>query len=943
MDLSEGLNSRQLSAMRHDQGPALIVAGAGTGKTTVITRRIAWLIAEKKARPEEILAVTFTDKAAGEMEERVDLLLPYGVVETNIMTFHSLGERILRDNAFELGLASDFVVMKEFTQALLIEEIVDRLKLEYYRPLGNPYSFVAGLVKHFSRLKDEMISPQKYSHFASIKLKQIQSDEDKNQAKATVELSKIYETYCKDSRSRGWLDFGDLISLVIELFTIKPHVLREYSNKYKYILVDEFQDTNSAQAKLIKLLSKTHQNLFVVGDDDQSIYRFRGASISNIMQFMSDYPKAKQVVLNRNYRSGQDILDGAYRLINYNNPDRLEVKYKIDKRLRGLQKGNPIIQREFDSLSAEMNYVAGEIKSHIDRGVSPGQIAVLLRKNNQTAYICQALDKIGVSYQQSQSVRLFDRPEIRALINFTAVINHPNDNKALFGLMVGDIYQIEMADVVNIAAEASKTHRPMVEVLSQNAGVKKGVQIIADIEAFRKQAVELSAGQLLHDFISETGYLDRLKSESESDNGAALKIQNLARFFNLVREFEAAVKDPNIFSFWRHLDDLTTTQSVEIMSEQSPLDTDAVQVLTVHRAKGLEYQVVFMIDLCHNTFPSTNRKDMLPIDDELLELDHPHNWHQSEERRLFYVAMTRAKESLYLTNAVDHGGKRLKKMSSFVVEAVEQVQHANHDGNAAALAQLESFSQPKLGSYDPVAVFYNDGWLHLSTNQIANYIRSPREFWFFDVLNLPKSPFHALVYGSAIHAAIEFYYKNRLAGQPVVLEKLYQVFEDAWSNEGFVSLAHEERRYARGQAVLKAFHQREEKKKDFPIEVEKAFHLMLPELKLRISGRYDAVFARGEGVEIRDFKTGEVDTEKKAADRLKKSIQLQIYALAWERHTKTPVKDVSLHFIEHDILAKTSDIDHAKTLDSLAQVVMGLGERAFSDSGQSQLNFERLI
>lgn len=943
MDLSEGLNQQQLAAMRHDKGPALIVAGAGTGKTTVITRRIAWLIAEKKARPEEILAVTFTDKAANEMEERVDLLLPYGVVETNVMTFHSLGERILRDNAFELGLASDFVVMKEFTQALLIEDIVDRLKLKYYRPLGNPYSFVAGLVKHFSRLKDEMISPQKYSHFAIAKLKKPKSEEEKTRAEAVVELSKIYEAYCRESQKRGWLDFGDLISLVIELFSIKPHVLREYGQKYKYILVDEFQDTNSAQAKLIKLLSKTHQNLFVVGDDDQSIYRFRGASISNIMQFMSDYPKAKQVVLNQNYRSGQLILDGAYRLINYNNPDRLESKYQIDKRLIGLQKGNPIIQREFDSLSNEMDYVAAEVKGHIDNGMPPGEIAILLRKNNQAAYICQALDRNGISYQQPQSIKLFDRPEIRVLLNFTAMINHPQDNKALFGLMVGDIYQVEMTDVVIYAAEASKTHRPMLDILSQNADVKKVVRIIEDIESYRNKSAELSAGQLLHDFISETGYLDRLKKESEANNEAALKIQNLARFFNLVREFEAATKDPNIFSFWRHLDELTTTESVEITAEESPLDSNAVQVLTVHRAKGLEYQVVFMIDLCQNTFPSVNRKDLLPLDDDLLALAHPQNWHQAEERRLFYVAMTRAKEYLYLTNSVDHGGKRLKKISAFVVEAIEDVEHAKLNRNAAALGQLQSFAQPKLGNYDPVAVFYNDGWLHLSTNQIANYIRSPREFWFFDVLNLPKDPLHPLVYGSAIHAAIEFYYKNRLAGQTVTLKKLYQVFESAWSNEGFVSLAHEERRYSRGQEVLKNFYECEEKKKDFPLEVEKAFHLMLPELKLRISGRYDAVFTRDDGVEIRDFKTGEVDTEKKAVDRLKQSIQLQIYALAWERHTKNPVKDISLHFVEHNILVKTDKIDHAKTLDSLARVVKGIGERDFSAKGQSQLNFERLI
>jgi DNA helicase-2/ATP-dependent DNA helicase PcrA len=316
------LNTEQLAAVLHDQGPVLVIAGAGTGKTQVITRRIAHLISTKKAQPHEILAVTFTDKAARQMEERLDLILPYGIVDTKVMTFHSFGSEILERFGPEIGLDARLGLLNQTQQLIFLKEHFDELKLNYFAPIASPDSLLFSLVGYFSRLREELIQPQDYIDLAKQLGKKAVGEAEHLEASRQLELARAYYNYQRLLRSNGLIDFSDQVSLALDLLVKRPNLLAKLQTELKYILVDEFQDTNLAQAQLIEKIAGPAGNIMVVGDDDQSIYKFRGAAISNILNFSERYPNAKKVVLNQNYRSSQEILDSAYRLIQKNNPEK---------------------------------------------------------------------------------------------------------------------------------------------------------------------------------------------------------------------------------------------------------------------------------------------------------------------------------------------------------------------------------------------------------------------------------------------------------------------------------------------------------------------------------------------------------------------------------------------------------------------------------------------
>ncbi|MFQ6109934.1 MAG: ATP-dependent helicase, partial [Candidatus Aminicenantales bacterium] len=332
--LLDNLNPAQREAVTHGEGPLLIIAGAGTGKTKVITHRIAYLIASKKARPEEILAVTFTEKAANEMEERVDVLIPYSYSFVEISTFNSFGERVLRNYGIELGYPPDFVLLDEVEQAIFFRENLFRFPLEYYRPLSYPTKYIQDLLAAIRRLKQEDIGPEEYKVYSQNLVKKAADDVEREKALKHLEMANVYAKYQDLMKKENKIDFEDQVWLVLELFRKRPSILREFQEKYKYILVDEFQDTNFAQFELIKELAVPHRNVTVVADDDQSIYKFRGAAISNVLHFRKAYTDAEIIVLTENYRSTQEILDASYRLIRHNDPERLEVREGFDKRLQ---------------------------------------------------------------------------------------------------------------------------------------------------------------------------------------------------------------------------------------------------------------------------------------------------------------------------------------------------------------------------------------------------------------------------------------------------------------------------------------------------------------------------------------------------------------------------------------------------------------------------------
>src|SRR5262245_16706494 len=375
----EKLHPEQRDAVTHGEGPLLIVAGAGTGKTQVVTHRIAWLISEKRARPEQIVALTFTDKAAAEMESRVDQLVPYGLVGATIATFNAFCDRLVRDHAVELGLTSRLRVESQAEILVFLRERLFDLGLERYLPLGNPDAHLAALTALFDRARNADVSPERYQAFAAKLTAEAGKDPEKlDRASAETEKARAYAKYEALLLGAGRVDFGSQIRLALRLLRERPHVRREVQDRFRWILVDEFQDTNHVQFELVRLLTGERRNLTVVGDDDQSIYRFRGARVENLLDFLDLYPDAKQVLLRRNHRSGQRILDDAHRLIRGNDPWRLESQRGWDKRLLA-ERLDPMTKQPFAGVVEhrafaagrdEAEWVAGEIATVLESGVA---------------------------------------------------------------------------------------------------------------------------------------------------------------------------------------------------------------------------------------------------------------------------------------------------------------------------------------------------------------------------------------------------------------------------------------------------------------------------------------------------------------------------------------------------------------------------------------------
>jgi len=443
-DLLAGLNKEQQKAVTHATGPLLIIAGAGTGKTKVITHRIAHLITSKLARPEEILAVTFTEKAANEMEERVDRLIPYSYSFVEICTFNSFGERVLRNYGHELGYYLDFKLLDEVEQAIFFREHLFRLPLKFYRPLSSPTRHIQELLAAIRRLKQEDIQPEEYLSYARFSKRLAKDAAELETARKHHEVALVYKKYQKLLKSAGMIDFEDQVVLAVELFRTRPSIRKEFQERYKYILVDEFQDTNYIQFEMLQLLSEAHGNITVVGDDDQSIFRFRGASLSNILNFRRIYPEAASIVINKNYRSFQDILDAAYRLIRHNNPDRLEVSEQIDKSLKAVKtaKKKNIHMLQFDTLSSETDRIADIIQEKVEQGAGYKDFAILVRRNADADQYIRALNTHEIPYRFSGSRGLYSQEEIRILLAFIRAVTDFEDSRSLFYLAQSELYNM---------------------------------------------------------------------------------------------------------------------------------------------------------------------------------------------------------------------------------------------------------------------------------------------------------------------------------------------------------------------------------------------------------------------------------------------------------------------------------------------------------------------
>ena len=936
------LTARQRRAVTHGDGPLLIVAGAGTGKTTVITRRIAWLIAEKRARPSEIVALTFTERAAEEMAERVDRLVPYGHNDAVICTFHAFGDRLLREHALEAGLSDRSTVLSRAEQLIFLRERLWELPLDCFRPLGDPTRFLDSLVTLISRLRDEDVTPAEYAAAAARVVERTAANPEDGalaeEAARHAELAAAYAAYERLMREHDRLDFGDQVTLALRLLREHPRILEAERRRYRYILVDEFQDTNHAQWELVRLLGEAHGNVTVVGDDDQSIYRFRGAALSNILGFRNAYPKAARVVLVDNFRSRQPILDAAYRLIRHNDPQRLEAREGLDKRLRSRAsvgaawRDAPIELLAFATGSDEADAVAERIAAGCRAGRRPGDHAILVRGNRDADPFLRALNMARVPWRFSGTSGLYRQPEVRVLVSFLRAVNDPTDSVSCYDLATSEIFGLAPADVTIAMNRASRRRMPLEAALREAVAHPEDApfslravdvvqHLLASMDRHRVMSTERSCGELLYSFITGSGWLARLAAEARETGDE--RLQNVARFFEIVRRQGTLLRDDRLPFLAAQLDSLIEAGDDPSTAEVDVDRDDAVQVLTYHKAKGLEFSVVFMVGLVDERFPTRGRRDRLEPPEELIRdamPGDPRDHHLAEERRLFYVGMTRAREELVLTWAADYGGPRRRRLSQFVAEAldlppatpVETLRPSTLERLARHEGQATVATVPA-----PRSAFANRP-LRLSYHQVNDYLECPARYRYAHLLRIPTPVSHQLVYGRAIHAAVQAYHRRQLAGREMSLEELHAELEAAWESVGFLTRAHEEARLAAARAALERFWQAQQRDPARPSAVEQEFTVAFGPDRLR--GRYDRVDIDADGrVSITDYKTSDVRDPATANRRARDSLQLAVYALAWEAQHGSLPESLDLHFVDSG-LTGTSEPSEKRLAKASAQI-----------------------
>jgi DNA helicase-2/ATP-dependent DNA helicase PcrA len=606
--LLESLNPTQLDAVQHTEGPLLILAGAGSGKTRVLTHRVAYLIDQGLAAPEEVLAITFTNKAAREMKDRVALLVGPDSRRMWVSTFHAFCARILRVHAEKLGYKREFTIYDGADQVRLVKRCIVELGKDPKR--FNPRSFQAQI----SSAKNVLMAPDDFLR--------------NTEGYIAENVAEVYDLYQKRLYENNAMDFDDLIMQTVALLELFPEVRERYQTRFKYIHVDEYQDTNHAQYRLVNILAAAHRNLCVVGDDDQSVYSWRGADIRNILDFERDYPEAKVVKLEQNYRSTQTILDAANAVV-ANNASR-----KAKELWTAGDEGDRIRVFAASDEYAEARFVVSEIESLMDGGTSARDISVFYRTNAQSRALEDVLVREGIPYQVVGGVRFYERAEIKDAMAYLSVIANPDDSGSLERIINVPKRGIGNTSVAKLQDHAGKNGITLYEALSEadaaglTGAAKKGCRTVRDLfEGLRVAAVEVPPTDLIGAVLDESGYRKELEAEDTVESES--RLENLEELINAAREYERVEPEPTLAGF---------LQEQALYSDQDSMTSEggSVTLMTLHNAKGLEYSHVFVVGMEEGTFPHARS-----LDEHNLE----------EERRLAYVGITRAKETLTLTHA----------------------------------------------------------------------------------------------------------------------------------------------------------------------------------------------------------------------------------------------------------------------------------------------------
>lgn len=634
-NMLDKLNDRQKEAVLATEGPVLVLAGAGSGKTTVLVNRIAYMISEKHIAPWNVLAITFTNKAANEMKERIERLLGDTARDMWIGTFHSVCVKMLRTCIDLLGYNRDFVIYDTADTRTLMKECLRELDIDDKSfPIRNVLSII-------SNAKNDLMDAATFENIY------------KSDYRMSI-ISKIYFRYQTKLRKNNALDFDDIILNSVKILSENPDVLIKYQEKFKYILVDEYQDTNNSQYLLINLLSQKNQNLCVVGDDDQSIYKFRGANINNILNFEDDYPTMKKITLDQNYRSTQNILNAANCVIG-NNEGRMGKSLWTSN-----DEGNKVFVYTGTNEYDEARYIARQIKNRFEETGNFSDCAILYRTNAQSRVIEEMLMRESIPYKVLSGLRFYDRKEIKDTVAYLRVIHNPNDDISLARIINEPKRKIGNATIDKARAIAIENDISLYEVVSHadnypefKTAIKKLLAFTEIIESLLKLKDVLSLNELTTRILNDTGYMPALMLEDTTESKT--RMENIGEFMSVIAEFEKNEQTGNTLG--EFLESITLVSDIDGYDE----DEDTAVLMTIHSAKGLEFPVVFLTGLEEGLFPGTRSMET----EEDIE----------EERRLCYVAITRAKEQLYITKTISrtiHGKTMPVTDSRFFKEIAEE-------------------------------------------------------------------------------------------------------------------------------------------------------------------------------------------------------------------------------------------------------------------------------
>jgi len=955
-----GLNPEQRAAVEHADGPLLVVAGAGTGKTRVIVERIRNLLeTNPQLAGENILGLTFTDKAAGGMKTRVVKAIGERAEGVWLSTFHKFClEKIL--HATNPGSEA----LDEIDHKILLRRHIGELNLNHFRRLQDPGEFISDFVKFFSRCQDELVTPEDYERFvAGLRKKyeagkkslesdalQIAEDEVARQE----ELARVYRVSERLLRKRNLLTFGEQLMHAVQVLRSDSTLLQQMHEQYRYILVDEFQDTNIAQLELLWLLAGERRNIVAVGDDDQAIYRFRGASFGSFTIFLKRFcgvsdaklgPGTKQflVSLSQNYRSTQRILRVAGEVIRHNEKSPLLPPKTLRTENR---EGEKIRIAEFAMPEEEAYWVTSEIERLHAAGAPWRHFAVLYRKHTHREKLVNELRRREIPFV-IRKLSILSSTLVRDLLAWLRFIVVPGDNVACARLLAAPYWDLEPRDLVRLVERAEKNHRrPLGDELEAaqneapfNTRGRLG-ELVQLLDGLRQSAKRCTAAELLDELIAGLA-LAPLPSDQDR--------YYLDRFVSFVKEWERKSEEKQLRHFIEYLAYFYEAGG-DICLEEEIAD-DAVQLMTVHSAKGLEFPHVFILRVSKNDFPSGVRKVVFEFPPELMKEERPKfDFQMQEERRLFYVALTRAERQLTLSTLVNKRKKPSPFLDDFLANAKIKTLDTHQLTPQVLLPPALETAGPEANSSDPAQLFPPGSepsraysrvalWaktfhpprpepLQLSASAIDAYDRCPMRYMFQYVWGIRGGAHAMATFGNVMHRTIKEFVAEHSKRRKVLLEEVHAIYEREWSAAGFIDDYHEEEYRKAGREQLAAFHGSYCGAPADVLHQEKTFELPL-EHDVIVTGRMDQVNRiEGNRVEIIDYKTGRPKDVKAAA----KDLQLGVYALAAEEVLDLdPLRLVFYNLMTNEGVAATRDAKALKeTREKIAEVADRIRARDFS-------------